>query len=110
MGLSPLSMRTLERWKSIATVHLPILLKAEARRLWPVLFNRIPIRPSSAWLNPTDNCNMRCIMCNQWRVTKTDELTTSEWKDVIAQLAREGIQKVGLNGGEPLLRKDIIEI
>jgi MoaA/NifB/PqqE/SkfB family radical SAM enzyme len=103
-------MTPLERWTSIAAVHVPILLKAEAKRLWPAFFNRIPIRPSSAWLNPTDNCNMGCIMCNQWRDTKTDELTTSEWKDVIRQLAREGIQKVGLNGGEPLLRKDVSEI
>ena len=103
-------MHGLRRLKNIAFVHLPILLKVEAKRRWPTLFDRVPLRATAAWLNPTDNCNMRCIMCNQWRVTKTDELTTQEWKDVLGQLKEAGIEKVGLNGGEPLLRKDIVDI
>src|SRR5687767_8556246 len=103
-------MPALTRLKNIATVHLPILIKAEALRRWPSLWGKVRLAPTAAWLNPTDNCNMRCIMCNQWRETKTDELTTEEWKDVLNQLAAQGIQKVGFNGGEPLLRKDMAEL
>lgn len=103
-------MKFFKRLHAIATTHLPILLKVEAKRRFPSQFDRFAIKPDAAWLNPTDNCNMRCIMCNQWRVTKTDELTTEEWKDVIDQLAAEGIKKIGFNGGEPLLRKDLSEI
>lgn len=53
---------------------------------------------------------MRCVMCSQWRETKTNELTLDEWKDLIRQLKNCGISKIGLNGGEPLLRKDIVEL
>jgi len=49
-------------------------------------------------------------MCNQWRETKTNELTLSEWKEVIRQLRGENIGLVGFLGGEPLMRKDIVEI
>jgi MoaA/NifB/PqqE/SkfB family radical SAM enzyme len=79
-------------------------------RLFPSLFERLQLSPEAAWLNPTDNCNMRCIMCNQWRETKTNELNLQEWKDLLRQLRDLGITKVGLNGGEPLLRKEIIDI
>jgi MoaA/NifB/PqqE/SkfB family radical SAM enzyme len=103
-------MKKLKRLHAILTVHIPMLAKVELLRLFPGLYGIVKIRPDSAWLNPTDNCNMRCIMCNQWRETKTNELTTAEWKHVIDQLADAGIKKVGFNGGEPLLRKDLAEI
>jgi len=79
-------------------------------RRFPSLFQTMRLRPESAWLNPTDNCNMRCIMCGQWRETKTGELTLDEWKALILQLRDRGIRKIGLNGGETLLRKDIVDL
>lgn len=103
-------MRLLKRLRTVFAVHLPILVKSELLRRFPSLWGRVRLRPTAAWLNPTDNCNMRCIMCNQWRETKTDELTTAEWKDLLRQLREVGIDKVGFNGGEPLLRKDIVEL
>lgn len=103
-------MRLLSRLWNIATVHLPILIRVEIQRRFPDLFEHARMRPTTAWLNPTDNCNMRCIMCDQWRQTKTGELTTQEWKDLITQLHDVGINKIGFNGGEPLLRKDFVEI
>ncbi len=103
-------MRAIKRLYNILFVHLPVLIKSELMRRFPSLFGTLAIAPTSAWLNPTDNCNMRCIMCNQWRETKTGELTTEEWKDLLRQIRDTGITKVGFNGGEPLLRKDIVEI
>jgi MoaA/NifB/PqqE/SkfB family radical SAM enzyme len=103
-------LRQLRRLRDIATIHLPRLAKVELLRLFPNLWDAIEFQPDAAWLNPTDNCNMRCIMCNQWRETKTNELTTAEWRMVLDQLADFGIKKCGFNGGEPLLRKDLPEI
>lgn len=99
-----------QRLKNLFLTHLPRLAKVELLRLFPGLWGTISIAPDAAWLNPTDNCNMRCIMCNQWRETKTNELTTAEWKGVIDQLADIKITKIGFNGGEPLLCKDLPEI
>ena len=64
----------------------------------------------AAGLNVTDNCNMRCIMCNSWRSHSANEFTTQEWKDVLGQLRTEGVRFVGFAGGEPLLRKDLAEL
>ncbi len=94
-------------WNSIITYHLPMLTSVETARRCPVLFKTMPFRPSSAGLNVTDNCCLRCIMCNQWRQKSEHELTTREWQDVIHQLGEIGIRSVGMAGGEPLLRDDL---
>ncbi|MFA6091809.1 MAG: radical SAM protein [Elusimicrobiota bacterium] len=103
-------MSYLRRAKNILFTDLPILAKTEILRRFPGLWGILRLRPTSVWINPTDNCNMRCIMCTQWRETKTGELTTAQWKDVLTQCRKLGIRSVGFNGGEPLLRKDLPEI
>ncbi len=99
-------------WQRIVTYHLPILVKAEAAHRWSPLARKLSIQPTTAGLNVTDNCCLRCIMCNEWRQRSRidDELTTEEWKDIIEQLREAGIQRVGMTGGEPLLRDDLAEL
>ncbi|MFH1776267.1 MAG: radical SAM protein [Candidatus Omnitrophota bacterium] len=72
-------------------------------------------------------CNLRCQMCplenwkrqNQIKDTGTQldvygagqkELTTSQIIKIIDDLSKMGVKKVSLTGGEPFLRKDIMEI
>jgi MoaA/NifB/PqqE/SkfB family radical SAM enzyme len=86
---------------------LGILLRSAASAQVPALYETLRLRPSYAWINPTDNCNMRCVMCNQWRTQKTDELTLDEWTEIFRQLSAAGVRMVGLNGGEPLLFGDV---
>ena len=68
------------------------------------------VRPLVAELFLTDNCNLRCVSCACWRTTTREELTTAEWKDILDQLAALRMHKVNFTGGEPLLRRDAIEI
>ena len=68
------------------------------------------VRPLVAELFLTDNCNLRCVSCACWRTRTVDELTTDEWKDVLDQLAALRLHKVNFTGGEPLLRRDAVEI
>jgi len=70
----------------------------------------LTVRPLVAELFLTDNCNLRCISCACWRSTTQDELTTDEWRDVLEQLQRLRILKVNFTGGEPLIRRDAIEL
>jgi PqqA peptide cyclase len=42
--------------------------------------------------------------------TKNDELTTKEWKRVIREAAALGVLQIGFSGGEPLTRRDLIEL
>jgi MoaA/NifB/PqqE/SkfB family radical SAM enzyme len=68
------------------------------------------VRPLVAELFLTENCNLRCISCNCWREHTRGELTTGEWKDVIAQLADLRMHKLNFTGGEPLIRPDAVEL
>jgi MoaA/NifB/PqqE/SkfB family radical SAM enzyme len=58
----------------------------------------------------TDNCNLRCVSCSCWHETTRNELSTEEWKDVLRQLVRLPIHKVNFTGGEPLIRRDALDI
>jgi pyrroloquinoline quinone biosynthesis protein E len=41
---------------------------------------------------------------------KNDELTTEEWKRVIREAAALGVLQIGFSGGEPLARRDLVEL
>jgi AdoMet-dependent heme synthase len=60
----------------------------------------------------TNRCQGRCVHCYSYLQRDDDrsELTTAELKSVIDQAARLGVFQIILTGGEPLLRKDIIEL
>lgn len=66
--------------------------------------------PKWATFNITDNCNSRCITCGAWRQKSTNELTIDEVTDILGQLRNLDISSVGFAGGEPLLRKDLLEL
>ncbi|MCH5158451.1 MAG: radical SAM protein [Clostridiales bacterium] len=59
----------------------------------------------------TPKCNFKCIHCylgeNRYH---NDELSTDQIKTILGKLCENGLFMVFLSGGEPLLRKDFIEI
>jgi radical SAM family uncharacterized protein len=57
----------------------------------------------------TYNCNLRCKMCPFWKRTSPDPSLTQE-KAVLKQIYRSGAVGVAFEGGEPLLRRDLVEI
>lgn len=62
--------------------------------------------PLSLVLVTNTTCNYRCSYCKIW--ARTDpELSTAQIKGIIDQAARLGTVRLGLTGGEPLLRDDI---
>lgn len=62
----------------------------------------------------TEKCNLRCTYCMPEEgvdlKTKDSILTAEEINRSIRVLARMGIKKVRFTGGEPLLRKDIVDL
>ena len=60
----------------------------------------------------THQCNYQCSYCMFSCNYKKDEreLTTEECYHVIDELVKEGFTQLKITGGEPFLRKDIIEI
>ncbi len=71
---------------------------------------QLHVRPLVAELFLTDNCNLRCVTCSCWRENTRRELSSEEWRSVIDQLVGVGIVKLNFTGGEPLLRKDSIDL
>ena len=66
--------------------------------------------PISFFLALTYTCNYNCDHCSAKGRTVDKELTTKQWKSVIAGLQEMGTSVIGFTGGEPLLKKDLEEI
>ncbi|MFH8607312.1 pyrroloquinoline quinone biosynthesis protein PqqE [Streptomyces sp. NPDC018029] len=60
----------------------------------------------------THGCPLRCAYCsNPLELTaQSAELTAAEWASVLRQAADLGVVQAHLSGGEPLLRRDLVEI
>ncbi|HEX6899970.1 MAG TPA: GTP 3',8-cyclase MoaA [Thermoanaerobaculia bacterium] len=62
----------------------------------------------------TDRCNLRCTYClpedADFPFGDRDFLSPEEIETIVGALVRLGIRRVRLTGGEPLVRKDILEI
>ncbi len=57
----------------------------------------------------TDNCNSRCLMCNVW-VDKVDgELSAKEIGEYFCNPLFSNVMHVGVSGGEPTLRRDLVD-
>lgn len=62
----------------------------------------------------TDRCNLRCTYCMPaeglpW-MPKAEMLTDEEMLRVIGVFVRDGVTQVRLTGGEPLLRRSIVQL
>ncbi|MBU1031054.1 MAG: radical SAM protein [Nanoarchaeota archaeon] len=67
--------------------------------------------PIIAHLGITSACNMNCKYCSiRTPYHKLKELSTNEWKKIIKKLCDLGVFQIGFTGGEPTLRKDIVEL
>ena len=65
-------------------------------------------------ISVTDRCNLRCVYCMPENgipmATHEDLLSFEEIERLCRILAEVGIRKVKLTGGEPLVRKDFVEL
>ena len=64
-------------------------------------------------LSITDKCDLGCAYCAPYRasVLHADSiLTVSEIAILVRAFAHNGVTKVRLTGGEPLLREDVVEV
>src|SRR6185436_10967257 len=61
----------------------------------------------------TDRCNLRCTYClpedAEFPFGDRDFLSPQEIEAMVGALVRLGIERVRLTGGEPLVRRDILD-
>src|SRR5438067_1698897 len=80
--------------------HYRALMAAGARA-------RAPFR---VLIELTHRCNLRCQHCYLDLLHPPEELSASEWKRVIDDMAASGTMFVTFSGGELFLRRDWLEI
>ena len=76
-------------------------------------FNKANITPPR-WLlaELTYACPLQCPYCSNPLdyARHTQELSTEDWKRVLSQARKMGAVQLGLSGGEPLVRSDIVNL
>lgn len=69
-------------------------------------------RPFQCFIQVSNRCNMRCSFCDFWPngVPAHQELTVGDFQRIAEELSDIGTFMVSLEGGEPFVRPDLIEI
>lgn len=69
-------------------------------------------RPFNVLVQVTNRCNMRCSFCDFWPngAAPRDELTVADYLALSEALAGLGTFLVSIEGGEPFVRPDLVEI
>ncbi|GKX27640.1 thioether cross-link-forming SCIFF peptide maturase [Vallitalea longa] len=63
------------------------------------------------YIHPTLRCNFNCSYCYNKSLAATQkELTTNQWIQIINKLKAMNVNYFIFTGGEPLMRKDLIDI
>jgi MoaA/NifB/PqqE/SkfB family radical SAM enzyme len=69
------------------------------------------ITPFKAIVEVTSACNLRCRHCyGECGAPRENELTKDEFFTILDALYEMGTEGLNISGGEPLLRKDLLEI
>jgi pyrroloquinoline quinone biosynthesis protein E len=72
----------------------------------------MPDSPLALLAELTYRCPLKCPYCsNPLQLARyRDELETADWKRVLKEAAELGVAHVHFSGGEPLLRRDLLEL
>jgi MoaA/NifB/PqqE/SkfB family radical SAM enzyme len=67
-------------------------------------------RPIHCIVQVSNRCNLTCSFCSFWErpAKPSDEMSAADFEIISAKLAEAGSMIVSLEGGEPLLRSDIV--
>jgi len=95
---------------SIPWTHLPYLTRVWLGSQFSPTLLPARVRPLSASLKLTENCQAKCVTCNYWQTRWQDGLDTEKAIDIINRLGEFGIRYLRFTGGEPLLRRDLFQI
>ncbi|MFH1787892.1 MAG: radical SAM protein [Candidatus Altiarchaeota archaeon] len=70
---------------------------------WPRLM------PANITVAVTYQCNSRCLTCNIWGKKKASELSLGEYDKIFSSVGKSPYW-ITVSGGEPFLRKDLVDV
>jgi len=88
----------------------------KALKLYKLWRNNEAFTPYTVELLVSSLCNLKCVMCNVWKLTRKDpsptdeELSVSEYENLLDELSFLGTKFLCISGGEPLLKKGVFSI
>jgi MoaA/NifB/PqqE/SkfB family radical SAM enzyme len=90
------------------------LARTYVRYNWLQPLARRPFLPRALLIYVTYRCNARCAMCGIWKNHEFSdagtEMSPEEMAHVLSDPLFSGIEYLNLNGGEPALRGDLVEL
>lgn len=113
------SYQTDARRRDGEPVHLPILSSSSSHTPSPgvsagPLIDGLARRIRYVRISLTDRCNYRCTYCMPDEgielAPRADVLSFEELEATVRALQQVGVERVRLTGGEPTVRKDLIEL
>ena len=90
-----------------------LILLRDAGEAPPPLVDSFQRRITYLRLSVTDRCDLRCSYCMPERMTflpKREVLTLEELYQLATGFIARGVTKIRITGGEPLVRRDIIDL
>ena len=90
-----------------------LIVLRDAADTSPPLVDSFQRRITYLRLSVTDRCDLRCAYCMPERMTflpKKDVLSLEELYDLATGFIARGVTKIRITGGEPLVRRDIIDL
>ena len=87
-------------------------IEAALQELGFLDFNDVEKKIEAAYVHITDRCNLHCVGCYSFVEERNEQvdLSTKQLYYIFDQLQDVGTSKVIISGGEPFLRKDLVEI
>ena len=68
-------------------------------------------KPRQINLRVTGRCNSMCVMCSEWKKgDNVRDLSLDEIGQIFGNTLFDSLEKLALNGGEPTLREDLVQI
>lgn len=73
-------------------------------------FFHIRRKPRIIQLPITSKCNSRCLTCNIWKIRESVDINPDTLKKILGDPFFSEVVAVGINGGEPTLHPNFIEV
>lgn len=78
------------------------------------MYDRFDRKINYLRISVTDRCNLRCVYCMPEEgvelLSHKDILSFDEITEIVRAAVRKGVDKIRVTGGEPLVRKSIVEL
>ena len=96
-------------WKKIKSLFQKVKALLRLKRNEINFLNKTE-KPVIINLNANDICNSKCTMCNIWKNKQEKEVTYNDLKIIFSDPLYSNVTGVGITGGEPTLREDLVEL